>query len=133
NLLQAVDNLGTVYRGTVTENISTLSVTQANTFVTVSATMQGTDRGGKVITITFTHVNAVGFIFPAYALDTTATGLDVSVSVDTVKVDAVPSQQTNIASDEIFIQSMFGTYMDSTNLSGSFEMINNTVQSDVVL
>ena len=127
NLLQGVDNLGTVYQGTVTENISSLNVDQSANIITISATMQGTDGSGRVITIIITQVNAGGFGFPVDTTDTSGTS-----DSPTLQVNTQPSQTTNV-SNFIFIQSLVGTYTDSLGVAGSFEMINNTVQSDVVL
>lgn len=113
NLVQAVDNEGTVYEGTTTGDIRTISVNQSNTFITATIQIQGTRGDGVVVTIVLNQVNATGFTF-------------VTTTGTTPTVTAQPAQTTNLATT-VFVQSLLGTYTNSTGLAGSIELVNNSV------
>ncbi len=116
NRVRGVDNQGTVYTGTGTGDISTITAqtTSATKMIATAITIQGTDASGRVITLALTSAT-LGFTTP-----TSATG---------VTVTALPVQETNVQ-NAIFVKGLVGTYVDSTNRSGSIELVNNTLQFD---
>ncbi len=118
NRVRGVDNQGTVYTGTGTGDISTLTAqtTSVTKMIVTAITIQGTDANGRVITLALTSAT-LGFTPPA------------SFTTAGTTVTSLPVQETNVQ-DLVFVKGLVGTYTDSHNLSGSIELVNNALQTD---
>lgn len=114
NLVQGVDNNGTVYEGTVTGEINSVPINKGGNTSTITTTIEigGIDSGGVAIILA---ISSIGYSYNPI------TNVREALNPDQ---DGDPTDLANT----IFVQSLVGTYTDSTGLAGSLELVNNSIR-----
>lgn len=117
NYVKGVDDQGTIYEGTSTGDIPTLTVSQvdastgmADVFTTTAIQLTGRGPDGRSISLILTHVNA-----------------QTQLPVDPSIIVSDPGDQITNITNIVFIRTLAGTYTDSTGLAGSFVLESHVV------